>query len=67
MSEESEIFKAATRLIEQHGEAAAAVAARHMAALKEHNDRYNAAHWARIIAMIEKLQRETQSDASDLP
>ena len=58
MSDESEIFKAASRLIEQHGEAAAAVANRHMTALKDQGDRYNAAHWERIIAMIEKLQRQ---------
>src|SRR5262249_46819729 len=58
MSEDGEIFKAASRLIEQHGEAAAAVASHHMTTLREQGDLGAAGHWGRIIARSETLQRQ---------
>jgi hypothetical protein len=65
MSEEGEIFEQASRLIEQYGEAAAAVASHHMTTLREQGDLGAAAQWARIIAMIETLQRQEFSGTGD--
>ena len=67
MSEDGEIFKAASRLIEQHGEAAAAVASHHMTTLREQGDLGAATHWGRIIAMIETLQRQERTGTDDAP
>ena len=65
MSVDGDIFMAASRLIEQHGEAAAAVASHHMTTLREQGDLGAAAQWARIIAMIETLQRQEFSGTGD--
>jgi hypothetical protein len=65
MSDDAEIFKAATRLIEQHGESAAAVAALHFETVREKGDTYSAGQWSRILAMIEKLQDRCSTDSAD--
>ena len=56
MSNEAEIFRAATALIEQHGEAAALVAASHAEAALQRGEPVAARQWQRIARAIERLQ-----------
>jgi len=57
MSNEAEIFAAASALIEQHGEGAAVVAAGHAEAALRNGDPLAARQWRRIAQAIDRLQR----------
>lgn len=65
MSDEAEIFRAATRLIEQHGEGAALVAAGHADAARQRGDPLAARQWQRIARTIERLQEAAPDDRED--
>lgn len=56
MSDEAEIFRAATALIEQHGEGAALVAAAHAESALRRGDPHAARQWQRIAHIIDRLQ-----------
>jgi hypothetical protein len=58
MSSEAEIFRAATALIEQHGEGAALVASGHAKSALQGGDPVAAREWQRIAQAIERLRSE---------
>jgi hypothetical protein len=60
MSDEAETFRAATRLIEQHGEGAALVAEGHAASARQGGDPLAARQWQRIAQAIHRLQSATR-------
>ena len=62
MTDESEIFRAATRLIEQHGEGAALVAAGHAESALQGGDPLAARQWQRIAQTVERIQAAAQDD-----
>jgi hypothetical protein len=56
MSSEAEIFRAATALIEQHGEGAGLVASGHAESALQGGDPVAAREWQRIAQAIERLR-----------
>jgi hypothetical protein len=62
MSGEAEIFRAATRLIEQHGEGAALVATGRAETALQHGDPSAAREWQRIAQAIDRLQSAAPED-----
>jgi hypothetical protein len=62
MSEEAEIFRAATRLIEQHGEGAVLVAEGHAESARQGGDPQAARQWQRIAQAVNRLQSDMHED-----
>jgi hypothetical protein len=62
MTDEAAIFRAATALIEQHGEGAALVAAGHAESALQGGDPLAARQWQRIAQAIERLQSVARED-----
>src|SRR4051794_33693350 len=56
MTDDAEIFRAATALIEQHGEGAILVATRHAQSALQGGDPPAARQWQRIAQAVERLQ-----------
>lgn len=65
MSEDSDDFRAASQLVERHGEGAVLVASNRVSTMRERGDLAGLRCWSRILAMIERLQREPWSSADD--
>ncbi len=56
-------FRAATQFIERYRGGAALVVANHVSTSRERGEVASQHRWSRILAMIEKLQHATNSDA----
>jgi hypothetical protein len=62
MTHDAEIFRAATALIEQHGEGAFVAATRHAQSAFEGGDPSAARQWQRIARAVERLQSASREE-----
>jgi hypothetical protein len=65
MGDDAKIFRAATRLIEQHGEGAALVATGHAESARQGGDPLAARQWQRIARAVDRLQAAARDDEEE--